>query len=131
MCRAFRAAYGCSTNSNRRCATFRSIRCYTSLFRRRDSTGGSFNRRDMVVKTSVGWEITAADLRVAVVRSTLGKLRLMQTAVIAGFMQMAEDEKPRAVTDLVKKYKISSSRVHLSLPRDQGIVRQIDFPVEV
>ncbi len=44
---------------------------------------------------------------------------------------MPEDEKKRAVSELVRKHRIAPARVHLSLLRDNGIVRQIEFPVEV
>lgn len=82
-------------------------------------------------RNNLGVEITGKDLRIAVVRSALGKLRLAQSFEIAGFLDLAPEEQTAAVVRLVKTHKLPSSRVYLSLPRDRGIVRQIEFPVEV
>lgn len=84
-----------------------------------------------ILRTSAGLEITASDLHLAVLRESMGRLRLAHLATITGFVQMADEEKKRSVSELVKKHGIAPARVHLSLLRENGIVRQIEFPVEV
>ena len=85
----------------------------------------------IVVGTSIGIEISGKDLRVAVLRSIMGKLRFMTSFEVADFRTLAPEEQKASVTALVRKHKVHSGRVFLSLPRDRGIVRQIEFPVEV
>lgn len=85
----------------------------------------------MLFATSVGLEISGRDLRIAVLRSVLGKLRLVQSLEISGFVDLGAEEQRVSIRKAVEKQKLPAGRVYLSLPRDRGIVRQIEFPVEV
>ncbi len=84
-----------------------------------------------MIRTSVGIEISGNDLRVAVVRSVFGKLHLIGSFQIPGFIALPSVERSGALAELVKKNGIPASNVFLSLPRGQGVIRQIQFPVEV
>jgi len=85
----------------------------------------------MMFKNSIGIEIAGKDLRLAVLRSRLGKLRLVQTLDVPGFVGLAQGDQVSAIVQLVTRHKLSASSVYLTLSRDQGIVRQFEFPVEV
>jgi Tfp pilus assembly protein PilN len=85
----------------------------------------------MLFRTSVGIELAGNDLRVAVVRQTTRSFRLAHTFVVPDFVGMTDEEKARQLKELVSRHHLSSSRVHFSLPRDKGIARQIEFPVEI
>ena len=85
----------------------------------------------ILTRNSVGVEICGNDLRLAVMRMTFGKLRLTAVHRIAGFMTLDEEAQKKAVRTLVKNNAIPVSRVYLSMPREHGIVRQIDLPVEM
>jgi Tfp pilus assembly protein PilN len=82
-------------------------------------------------KSSVGIEICDNDLRLAVTRSNFGKLRLSSVHRIPGFMTLTEEERKKAIRTLVKRERIPTGRVHLTLPREQGIVRQVDLPAQM
>src|SRR5262249_34289215 len=41
------------------------------------------------------------------------------------------EEHKASLLKLIKKHKLPSNRVFLTLPRDRGIVRQIEFPAEI
>ena len=84
-----------------------------------------------MIKTGVGIELAGKDLRAAVLRSTFGKVRLMYSAAIEGFLDLSAEERKTSLITFVKRHKIPRARVFLSLPRELGIVRQIEFPVEV
>ncbi len=85
----------------------------------------------MLLRTSVGIEISGKDLRIAVVRRAGGKLRLVQTLEISGFSDLPPEEQRTSIAKLVQRHKLSSGHVYLSLPRDRGVVRQMAFPVEI
>jgi Tfp pilus assembly protein PilN len=85
----------------------------------------------MFSATTVGIEISGKDLRVAVLRSVLGKLRFVRALEIAGFVDIAPEEQKSSVAALVTQHKVPAGRVFLTLPRARGIVRQIEFPIEV
>ena len=87
--------------------------------------------RIMLFATSVGIEVSGRDLRLAVLRSVMGKLRFVQSLEISGFVDLPPEEQKASIALLVSRHKVPSGRVYLSLPRDRGIVRQIEFPVEV
>ena len=82
-------------------------------------------------KSSVGVEICDGDLRAAIMRSSFGKLRLIGVHQIAGFMGLSEEERKKAVRALFKNHRVPATRVYLALPREQGIVRQVDLPAEM
>ena len=82
-------------------------------------------------RTSVGIEICDSDLRLAVTRSNFGKLRLISVYRISGFMNLNDEERKKAIRALVKRERIPTGRVYLTLPREQGIVRQVDLPSQM
>ncbi len=85
----------------------------------------------MLFRTSVGIEISGKHLRIAVVRGFTGRLRFVQSLEIPGFVDLAPEEQRASVSKLVQRHKLPSGHVHLSLPRDRGVVRQMEFPLEV
>jgi Tfp pilus assembly protein PilN len=85
----------------------------------------------MLARNSVGLEIGEKDLSIAVTRSSLGKVQLTAVHRITGFVSLTEDERKKVLQTLVKKNRISTSRIYLTLPREHGIVRQIDLPVDL
>ncbi len=84
-----------------------------------------------MIKTSLGIQISGKDLRIALLKSTFGKARLVRTTVIQEFAQMPVEEQKKKLMDLVRKERLSASRVFLSLPHHHGMVRQLELPVEV
>src|SRR5438093_6469572 len=85
----------------------------------------------ILAKTSTGVEIAGTDLRWAVIRSSLGKLRLLATGRIAGFLDLDGEARTKAVKTFVRNSHIPTTRVYLTLPREQGVVRQVDLPGEM
>src|SRR5437762_9521759 len=85
----------------------------------------------MLLATSLGIEISGKDLRIAVLRSVMGRLKFIKSFEISGFVDLAPQEQRSSMTNLVTRHKLPAGRVYLSVARDHGIVRQIEFPVEV
>jgi len=85
----------------------------------------------MMFKTSIGIEVAGKDVRFAILCSTFGKLRLVHTEEIPNFLEMTVEDRKSTVNRIVKRHNLSPNRVHLSLPREKGIVRQLEFPVEI
>jgi len=85
----------------------------------------------LFLRNSTGIEIGAEDLSIAVAQSTFGKLRLIATHRLTGFRSLSESERPEAIQRFLKSNRIPTSSVSLSLPRDQGIVRQIQLPSDI
>lgn len=81
-------------------------------------------------KSSLGIEICGNDLRVAITRSRFGKLQLAAIHRIADFMTLSDEERTKAIKTFSKNHRLPS-RVYLTVPRDQGIVRQVDLPVDI
>lgn len=84
-----------------------------------------------LAKSSLGIEISGNDLRLAVTRSHFGKLRLAAIHRIADFMTLSDEERNKAIRTLAKNHHLPTSRVYLAVPRDQGIVRQVDLPSDI
>jgi Tfp pilus assembly protein PilN len=84
-----------------------------------------------MIGTSLGIEISGKDLRIAAVQHRLRKLQLLYVDEVSNFADLPPDEQKTAVRNLIKKHRLSPGRVFLSLPRDRGIVRQIELPNEV
>ena len=82
-------------------------------------------------RSSVGIEICDSDLKLAVTRSNFGKVRLISVYRISGFMNLDVEERKKAIRSLVKRERIPTGRVYLTLPREQGIVRQVDLPAQM
>lgn len=85
----------------------------------------------MPLQKAVGIDIGDSSLRIAVVQSRFGKLRLVTSEEISGFTQLAEDAQKDAVADLARKYGLARARVFLTIPRRFGLSRQIELPIEV
>lgn len=85
----------------------------------------------ILAKSSVGLEIGGKDLRVAVMRSRLGKVRLIAIHRVGGFADLDEEARKKAIKTLIRNNRIPTARVYLTLPREQGIVRQVDLPAEM
>jgi Tfp pilus assembly protein PilN len=85
----------------------------------------------MFLGTTVGIEISGKDVRIAVLRTLMGKVRLLQALEISDFVSLPPDEQKASIAKLVAQHKLPAARVYLSLPRDRGVVRQIEFPLEV
>src|ERR1041384_1334761 len=84
-----------------------------------------------MLKTSIGFEIVGSDLRVAVVKSVLGKLKFIAAYSIEGFVGFDEIQRRERLSALFRKQKIGAGRYSLTLPREAGIVRQLEFPSEI
>src|SRR5690349_3547287 len=82
-------------------------------------------------RSAVGIEICDRDLRLAVTRSNFGKVRLISIFRIPGFMDLSEEERRKGLRALVKRERIPTGHVYLTLPREQGIVRQVDLPSQM
>src|SRR5262245_52074496 len=82
-------------------------------------------------RSSVGIEICGSDVRLAVTRRNFGKLRLVSVYRISGFMGLNDEERKKAIRTLVKRERIPTGHVYLTLPREQGIVRQVDLPSQM
>ena len=85
----------------------------------------------ILARSSVGVEVGDKDLRLAVMRSSLGKVQLDGVHRIAGFVEMNDEERKKAIRTLVRNVRIPTTRVYLSVPRTQGIVRQINLPADL
>lgn len=93
------------------------------------STGGSIN--NLMIKTSLGIEISGKDLRFALLKASFGKVRLLRVGVVEKFLELEPAERSQKVRDLVQKERLSAPRTYLSLPAQRGIIRQINLPIEV
>src|SRR6267378_3077349 len=82
-------------------------------------------------RNGVGVEVGEKDLSLAVVRRSFGKLQLRAMHRIADFVTLNNDDRKKAIQALLKKNRIPTSRVYLTLPRDQGVLRQIDLPAQL
>ncbi len=85
----------------------------------------------LFLRNSTGIEIGAEDLSIAVLRNALGKLRLVSTHRLQGFMGLGDNDRRESIQRFLKSNRIPASSIFLSLPRDQGIVRQIQLPTDV
>jgi len=85
----------------------------------------------MIWGTALGVEIAGKDLRVAVLQTRFGKMSLEVTGAVPGLLDLAPEEQRGSVLRLIKELKVSTHRVFLSLPSSCGVLRQIDFPIEV
>jgi Tfp pilus assembly protein PilN len=85
----------------------------------------------MFLRTSVGVEIAGQDLRVAVIREIAGKRTLLRLETLTGFVGMPEDERGKTLAAFAKKCKITGAKAFLTLPNACGVVRDLEFPVEV
>ncbi len=84
----------------------------------------------MISKTSTGFELIGEDLRVAVTRVFLNRLRVVKHGSIEGFTSLDVEQQRQRLAALVRGQRIPVSRVFLSLPHERGMVRQVELPVE-
>jgi general secretion pathway protein L len=84
-----------------------------------------------MIKTAVGIEVSGNSLRIAITRSSFGKLRVLRYSEIPGFTELSPEDCRAALSKVVKEYRVPTSRVFLSLPREQGLVRQLELPSEI
>src|SRR5262245_34510618 len=84
----------------------------------------------MFSKSCVGLELSR-NLRMALMSGRGGKYRLQKNFEIPDFASMADEQRRETVSALIKKHAIQAGDVYLMLSSDQGIVRQMDLPVEV
>ena len=84
-----------------------------------------------VPRTIVGAQIAGGDLRVAVVRSGFGKKRLVSSFVVEGFVGMSSEERVAELVKMTDRHALDGSRIFLSLPASDGVVRELEFPLEI
>lgn len=82
----------------------------------------------LIPQATVGIEIAASDLRIAVVREFAGKRRLLYQEELAGFLALPEQDRGSALLAKFKKNKLSGLNVHLTFPGNCGVVRDLEFP---
>jgi Tfp pilus assembly protein PilN len=85
----------------------------------------------LFLRNSTGIEIGETDLTIAVARSTFGKMSLAGVHRLEGFVSLQDNDRRKAIQELLKTNRIPTSNVYLSLPREQGIIRQIQLPIEI
>ncbi len=83
------------------------------------------------LRSSTGIEVGETDLTIAVARNSFGKLRLVSLHRLDALMTLGEEERKKTIQSLVKANRIPTARVYLSLPREQGIVRQVQLPADI
>src|SRR5437667_3297886 len=79
----------------------------------------------------MGIEIGETDLTIAVARNSFGKLRLVSLYRLDALMTLGEEERKKTIQSFLKANRIPTARVYLSLPREQGIVRQVQLPGDI
>ena len=82
-------------------------------------------------RTAVGFEIAGSDLRVAVVRSSFGKSRLLGSFTVEGFVDLGKDQRLEELRKIAERHTLRGLRIFLTLPQGSGLVRGMDFPVEI
>ncbi len=83
------------------------------------------------LQSSTGIEIGETDLTITVARNSFGKLRLVAVQRLNGFMTLSEEERRQTLESFIKANRLRTSRAYLSLPKEQGIVRQIQLPADI
>src|SRR2546428_10633335 len=83
------------------------------------------------LRSSTGIEVGETDLTLAVARNSFGKLRLVSLHRLDAFMTFGEGERKKTIQSFFKANRIPAARVYLSLPREQGIVRQVQLPADI
>jgi Tfp pilus assembly protein PilN len=84
-----------------------------------------------VPQTSAGIEIAGQDLRIAVVRASARRRRVLHTDVLAGFAGLSDEDRLTYLAAYFKKHKLSGLNVHLTLPGSLGVARDLEFPASV
>src|SRR5687768_2073545 len=83
------------------------------------------------IHSAIGLQLVDSDLRIAVLQSRLGKLRLVQSLRIQDFSKLTDEDKRNTLAALVSKHHFHRTQAFLTLPRKAGIIRQIELPVEI
>ena len=81
-------------------------------------------------RTVVGFDASGVDLRVAMLRSSFGKLELIKAFAIEGFERLDVAARKEALLKIVERHQLQNSRVFLSVSEDSGVARQLEFPIE-
>jgi Tfp pilus assembly protein PilN len=84
-----------------------------------------------IPRTVVGVEVAGQDLRVAVLRSAFGKRRLVSSFAVRGFVGMEAAERIQELVKVAERHALEGARIFLSLPESNGLVRELEFPLEV
>jgi Tfp pilus assembly protein PilN len=82
----------------------------------------------LIPKTTIGIEITAKDIRIAMVREFGGSRSLVRTESIPDFLSLSEADRLSTLTGYFKKHKLSGFNVHLTFPGTAGVIRDLEFP---
>ncbi len=85
---------------------------------------------NILPRTVVGVDIAGSDLRVAILRSAFGKLRLVSTFAVEDFAHMDAAAQRQELSKIGERHQLNGSRIFLSLPEELGVARQLEFPIE-
>ena len=81
-------------------------------------------------RTVVGVDVAGLDLRVARLRASLGKLRLISAFEVEGFERLDAAARKEELKKIGERHQLQGSRVFLSLSGESSIARQLEFPIE-
>lgn len=82
-------------------------------------------------KTTVGIEIAGGDLRIAVVRTLLNRLQLVDIGEVPGFAELSAEDRRIKIQELRRRRPFPGSHVYLVLPQSEGVTRQVELPAAV
>ena len=83
-----------------------------------------------IPRTVVGVDVSTGNLRIAMLHSSLGRLKLTGTFKLEQFESMDLSEQTTALSKAAAQYPLKGARIFLSLPQESAVVRQITFPVQ-
>jgi Tfp pilus assembly protein PilN len=86
---------------------------------------------NLLPRTVVGIDVAGADLRVAILRSSIGKLRLINAFAVEGFEGLDVAARKAELVKMGERHQLKGSRIYLSVSEELGVARQLEFPVEV
>ena len=86
---------------------------------------------NLLPKTVVGIDVAGADLRVAILRSSIGKLRLINAFAVEGFEGLDVAARKAELVKMGERHQLKGSRIYLSVSEELGVARQLEFPIEV
>ena len=81
-------------------------------------------------RTVVGVDLAGGDLRIAILRSFLGKLRLVGSFALERFEHLDVAARIDELSKMGERHQLQASRIFLSLPEESVVTRQLEFPVE-
>ena len=86
---------------------------------------------NLLPRTVVGIDVAGVDLRVAILRSSFGKLRLTNAFAVEGFEGLDVAARKAELVKIGERHQLKGSRIYLSVSEELGVARQLEFPVEV